>query len=115
MLFRSNMQDCSRSGTYHNKLFKRLAEMHGLNVECMPTIGWSHTTLTKDTAKLIEAFVKDNPETPIYRSPVFKGQTVKSTSTRKYECPCCHNSVRATKQLNIVCGDCNQVMLDDKE
>lgn len=35
----NNMQDCSRSGTYHNKLFKRLAEMHGLNVECMPTIG----------------------------------------------------------------------------
>lgn len=111
----NNMQDCSRSGTYHNKLFKRLAEMHGLNVECMPTIGWSHTTLTKDTAKLIETFVKDNPETLIYRSPVFKGQTVKTTSTRKYECPCCHNSVRATKQLNIVCGDCNQVMLDDKE
>ena len=111
----NNMQDCSRSGTYHNKLFKRLAEMHGLNVECMPTIGWSHTTLTKDTAKLIETFVKDNPETLIYCSPVFKGQTVKTTSTRKYECPCCHNSVRATKQLNIVCGDCNQVMLDDKE
>ncbi len=111
----NNMQDCSRSGTYHNKLFKRLAEMHGLNVERMPTIGWSHTTLTASTAKLIEVFIKDNPETPIYRSPVFKGQSVKSTSTRKYECPCCHNSVRATKQLNIVCGDCNQVMLDDKE
>lgn len=111
----NNMQDCSRSGTYHNKLFKRLAEMHGLNVEYMPTIGWSHTTLTASTAKLIEVFVKDNPETFIYRSPVFKGQSVKSTSTRKYECPCCHNSVRATKQLNIVCGDCNQVMLDDKE
>lgn len=111
----NNMQDCSRSGTYHNKLFKRLAEMHGLNVEYMPTIGWSHTTLTASTAKLIEVFVKDNPETLIYRSPVFKGQSVKSTSTRKYECPCCHNSVRATKQLNIVCGDCNQVMLDDKE
>lgn len=111
----NNMQDCSRSGTYHNKLFKRIAEIHGLNVECMPTIGWSHTTLTPTTAKLIAAFVKDNPETLIYRSPVFKGQSVKSTSTRKYECPCCHNSVRATKQLNIVCGDCNQVMQEIKD
>lgn len=111
----NNMQDCSRSGTYHNKLFKRIAEMHGLNVECMPTIGWSHTTLTPTTANLIAAFVEDNPETIIYRSPVFKGQNVKSTSTRKYECPCCHNSVRATKQLNIVCGDCNQVMQEIKD
>lgn len=110
-----NIQDCSRSGTYHNKLFRRIAEMHGLNVERMPTIGWSHTTLTADTAKLIAVFVKDNPETPIYRSPVFKGQNVKSTSTRKYECPCCHNSVRATKQINLICGDCNEPMLEDKD
>ena len=28
----NNLQDCSRSGTYHNKLFKNIAEAHGLNV-----------------------------------------------------------------------------------
>ena len=42
----NNMQDCSRGGTYHNKLFKKIAETHGLSVECVPTIGWSKTDLT---------------------------------------------------------------------
>lgn len=111
----NNLQDTSRSGSYHNKLFKRLAENHGLNVECMPTIGWSHTTLTPSSEKLIAEFVKDNPDNIIYRLPVFKGQSVKSTSTRKYECPCCGNSVRATKQINLICGDCNQPMVEDKD
>ena len=43
------MKDTSRSGNYHNKLFKKIAETHGLNVECVPKIGWSHTTLTDET------------------------------------------------------------------
>ncbi len=106
----NNMQDTSRSGTYHNKLFKRIAEQHGLTVQCVQTIGWSHTELTPETDVLITSFIEHNPETIIYRQPVFKGQMVKTTSTRKYECPCCHNSVRATKQVNIECVDCREFM-----
>lgn len=68
-----NLQDTSRAGNYHNKLYKKIAEMHGLKVECMPTIGWSHTELTDETAAFIAEFVKENPETIIYRAPVFKG------------------------------------------
>lgn len=106
----NNMQDTSRSGTYHNKLFKQIAEKHGLKVECVKTIGWSHTELTLETEALIAEFVKLNPDTLIFRSPVFKGQTVKGSSTRKYVCPCCGQSVRATKQVNIMCMDCNEPM-----
>ena len=110
----NNMQDTSRSGTYHNKLFKQIAEKHGLIVSKMPTIGWSHTELNLDTDALITDFVKDNPETLIYRSPVFAGQMVKTSSTRKYVCPCCQQSVRATKQVNIMCLDCNKPMIVDE-
>lgn len=106
----NNMQDTSRSGTYHNKLFKKVAEQHGLKVECVQTIGWSHTELSPDTGVLITSFIEHNPETIIYRSPAFTGQRVKTSSTRKYECPCCHNSVRATKQVNIECADCRKLM-----
>ena len=106
----NNMQDTSRSGTYHNKLFKKIAELHGLKVECVQTIGWSHTELTPETDVLITAFVEHNPETIIYRAPVFTGQMVKTSSTRKYICPCCQQSVRATKQVNIMCLDCNEPM-----
>jgi hypothetical protein len=110
----NNMQDCSRSGTYHNKLFKKIAETHGLKVECVPQIGWSHTELTDETAATIADYVKDNPATVIYRLPVMKGQTVKTSSTRKYKCPICGQSVRATKQVNIICADCNVPMVEEE-
>ena len=109
----NNMQDTSRSGNYHNKLFKTIAEKHGLKVECVQTIGWSHTTLTEETAALIAEFVKDNPASVIYRIPVLKGQRVKTSSTRKYICPCCGQSVRATKVVNIKCADCNEFMQEE--
>lgn len=109
----NNMQDTSRAGNYHNKLYKQIAEKHGLHVECVATIGWSHTTLTDDTAAIIAEFVKDNPDTVIYRMPVFKGQSVKTSSTRKYICPVCGQSVRATKAVNIMCADCNELMHEE--
>lgn len=109
----NNMQDCSRSGTYHNKLFKKIAETHGLKVECVPQIGWSHTELTEETAAMINEFVAENPATVIYRLPVVKGQTVKTSSTRKYVCPICGQSVRATKQVNIICADCDAPMQEE--
>ena len=109
----NNMQDCSRSGTYHNKLFKKIAETHGLKVECVPQIGWSHTELTEETAAMINEFVAENPATVIYRLPVVKGQTVKTSSTRKYVCPLCGQSVRATKQVNIICADCDAPMQEE--
>lgn len=107
------MQDTSRSGNYHNKLYKKIAEAHGLKVECEKTIGWSVTSLTDETAAIIAEFVKDNPADIIYRLPVMRGQTVKTSSTRKYICPCCGNSVRATKEVRIMCVDCNQLMQEE--
>lgn len=109
-----NMQDTSRAGNYHNKLYKKIAETHGLTVECVQTIGWSHTELTEDSEKLIAAFVAENPESIIYRAPVVKGGTVKTSSTRKYVCPVCGLSVRATKQVNIICADCNEPMQEEE-
>ena len=109
----NNLQDCSRSGAYHNKIFKRIAETHGLNVEFVKTLGYAHTELNATSETIIEKYVSDNPPVMIYRLPVFKGQNVKSTSTRKYVCGCCGNSVRATKRVNIICGDCNCPMVEE--
>ncbi len=106
----NNIQDTSRSGTYHNKLFKDIAEKHGLTVRCAQTIGWSCTELTEAADKLISVFIENNPETLIYRTPVTLGQRVKTSSTRKYKCPCCGSSVRATKAVNVECADCCELM-----
>ncbi len=109
-----NMQDTSRGGNYHNKLFKKIAETHGLKVDCEKTVGWSVTELTDESKKRIDKFKDECPAfSIIYRLPVMKGQTVKTSSTRKYICPICGNSVRATKEVRILCIDCNQPMQEE--
>ncbi len=36
----------------------------------------------------------------------------KKSNSRKYICPCCKNSVRATKTVNIACLDCEIPMVE---
>ena len=35
----------------------------------------------------------------------------KRTNVIKYMCPCCGNSVRATKEVMIMCMDCQEPMM----
>lgn len=49
-----NVQDTSRSGSYHNRKFKETAEAHGLTVEKGEKYGWHKTALNPQA----EAFVK---------------------------------------------------------
>ena len=104
----NGIQDCSRGGTYHNKKFKE-------------KVGWS---ITSPSEELIEYIIsKDWQDIRINRNeygrlPAVgkKGTSVgspstdtdgkKPSSTRKYVCPCCGASVRATRTLSIVCGEC---------
>jgi len=36
----------------------------------------------------------------------------RKSNSRKYVCPCCGNSVRATKEVHIACMDCQQTMIE---
>lgn len=38
--------------------------------------------------------------------------TPKPSNTRKLACPCCNQSVRATKAVNILCGNCMERMVE---
>ena len=69
------MQDTSRGGNYHNKLFKKIAETHGLTVACAPQIGWSVTALTDDTAAKIAEFTAAKPFEIIFTLPVYQTQS----------------------------------------
>ena len=40
------------------------------------------------------------------------GTAVRPSSSRKYICPCCGNSVRATKAVRLACLDCAKQMLE---
>ena len=118
------VQDCSRGNTYHNRRFKDAAESHGLCVTHSDKYGWSHTS----PADSLLDFVLENGLTDILiNRNEFTGFQIPGTgthsgtglipplprksSTRKYICPCCGNSVRATKTVNIGCLDCQERMV----
>ncbi len=106
--------DTSKNGVYHNRKFKEEAEKRGLLISHHPQYGW---TITEPAEELI-SFVAEQGWTDIglyYMSAERNGQngangsagTPKKSSTRKYMCPVCGNSVRATKNVNIICGECH--------
>ena len=124
--YENGIKDTSRNYTYHNKRFKVTAESHGLMVEHHEKYGWSITS-PGDTLLdfVLESGLTDilifrneysgfaisgtgthsNGTTPVPLPP-------KKSSSRKYICPCCKNSVRATKLVNIGCLDCQIPMLE---
>ena len=120
--YENGVQDCSRGNTYHNKKFKAAAEAHGLNVEHSDKYGWSHTS----PSDALLDFILENGLTDILiNRNEYSGFQITGTgrhsgtntpppprpsSTRKYICPCCGNSVRATKTVNIACLDCDTQM-----
>ena len=121
--YEQKIQDCSRNGTYHNKNFRDAAEVRGLIVQHHETYGWAITTPSDE---LLE-FVMDNGLTDILinrndglsfrvtgtgtHSGTQGGiSTRKPSSTRKYQCPCCGMSVRATRVVRIACMECAEQM-----
>lgn len=121
------VQDCSRGNMYHNKRFKEEAERRGLHIEHHKTYGW---TITSPSDKLMEYILdKGWSEISMNRGggwtppPSTGGKagnsgggtispgTPKKSSTRKLQCPCCGNSVRATKAVRIMCMDCSEQMM----
>lgn len=122
------IKDTSRGGTYHNKRFKQLAESHGLVIEHHPKYGW---TITSPGEELIDFILEyDLTDILINRNESYGiavGGTgshsangsdtptppVKRSGSRKYICPVCGISVRATKAVRIGCLDCGVPMVGE--
>lgn len=108
----NEIKDTSRGGTYHNKRFKAEAEQRGLIIDYDSKIGYS---LTEPSPELIE-FVAEQGwqgvnlarQGQLSFSGGSSGRT--KSNVRKYQCPECGCSVRATKAVNIGCLDCGVVM-----
>lgn len=113
----TGIKDTSNNGRYHNKRFKTEAEMRDLKIAYAPTIGWSVTEPTEVFIRNVKNWgLYDACEN--YRLGALQTDSAdgtdkprKKTSTRKYYCPVCGNSVRATKDVNILCMDCNVQMI----
>ena len=119
--YQNGIKDTSRGLTYHNKRFKAAAEAHGLIVTHSDKYGWSHTSPSDALLDFIletgltDILIFRNEYSGISVSGTgthSTGPTIsRKSSSRKYFCPHCRNSVRATKEVNILCGDCLLPML----
>lgn len=119
------IKDTSNNGVYHNKKFKAMAEAHGLEVEHHPKYGWTITSPGIDLLDFIEQQgwqdlqMVEGISLLDVLGTLPKGsngagaetRTKKPSSTRKYICPKCGNSCRATKVINLICGDCMEKMV----
>lgn len=116
-----DVNDCSRGGKYHNKKFQMAAESHGLKCEKDSRYGFSQTKPTDETAEYIKTldlhFDLYRPQTSEKPTPDddFGGNgnddsndvdKPKRRHTRKYVCPVCGAIIRATRDVNVICGDC---------
>jgi hypothetical protein len=119
------IQDTSRGGTYHNQKFKEVAEARELLVGKSERYGFCITTPSAEFTEL----VRENCRAGCFkleRMKTYRDGTPKTTTTgvdgrektttrtkqssRRYTCPKCGVIVRATKEVNIMCADCNQTM-----
>lgn len=105
MNLQNEIQDTSRSGTYHNKKFKQTAEQHGLIVDKSEKYGWCITKLNDEAAEYVNSL--DEKGFNLYRSKISKVKTASSSSSRKYVCSSCGTIIRATKEVRVICSDCN--------
>ena len=120
-----DIKEVSRGGKYHNKRFKAIAEEHGLT--CVPCgqYGWNTTpgdnlveyALNKGWNEIL---LGRNSLPPAMRTGAngtaqpgtAPGGGKRPSSTRKLICPKCSQSVRATRKVNILCGDCLLPMVE---
>lgn len=119
-----DIKDTSNGYVYHNKKFKQTAEELGrIKVSRHERYGW---TISEPTEETLDFCVKNGLEDiQIGRQANFSyggftggtngngatpivPPTRKKSSTRKYICPCCGISFRATKDISVLCMDCNE-------
>ena len=122
--YEQGIQECSRGNTYHNKRFKAAAESRGLIVDHSEKYGWSHTSPSDALLEFVlrhdltDILINRNEFTGFQitgtgtHSGVGTARPTRPSSTRKYICPFCGNSVRATKTVRIACLDCMQQMIE---
>ena len=122
--YEMGVQDCSRGNTYHNRRFKEAAEQRGLNVSHSDKYGWSHTSPSDELLEFVlkydlrDILINRNEfsgfqitGTGTHSGVPYAGVAPRKSSSRKYVCPCCGMSVRATRAVNVMCMDCDEPLL----
>lgn len=121
----NGIKDTSRGNSYHNKRFKEESEKRGLVISYVNGIGYSKTQPNQDLIDLVD-HMNWNTRVKLYRTRSYartegndsgdegaSGNGKKKSSTRKYVCPKCGLSIRATKVVRIACMECNNTQMQE--
>ena len=106
------IKDTSRGNVYHNERFQKEAEKRDLIITKAPGIGFSVTEPSPELRIFVSGMGWDD-KLKLYRDSGDEPKTgsKKKTSTRKYICPICGLSIRATKNVRVACMDCGNVQM----
>ena len=118
----NKIKDTSNGYRYHNKKFKQEAEKRDLKMSYNNYIGWSITEPTGEFIATLEKLDLLDLKLEHYRAGGVsdydvdvdghdKDRKKKKSSTRKYQCPTCKISVRATKDVYLICGNCKETLV----
>lgn len=106
----NNIKGVSRGNTYHNKKFKEDCERIGMIVEHDEKVGWSYCSLTPFLMEKINSYGLNEEAFVLGRKDLSEDEkNKKKTSSRKYICPECGTTVRASKDVLILCGVCSNI------
>ncbi len=118
----NSIKDTSRNGIYHNKRFKVECEKRDLIIVQTPGIGFSVTSPSsslinfvheqgwEEKIKLFRTFdfrINGNESNGKSEDKIGNDNNKTKSSTRKYICPCCGLSIRATRIVKVACMECN--------
>lgn len=103
------IKDCNPKTQNHNKHFKEEAERVGLIVEKVEKRGWARTSLSPELENEINELVEVdvfNAARVNLEQPQKKRKASKPKIT--YMCKC-GTEFKSTKDLNLICADCNEL------
>lgn len=123
----NGIQDTSRGNTYHNKRFKEECLRRGFyyrDDKPDKRNGWYNAVLTDQAKITIDTYPINRDVFKIARDTYDmmpsddeeeeeekeKKDKEKRHNSIKWICPVCNMSVRSTKEVNIICGDCHEKM-----
>lgn len=127
----NGIKDTSRGGTYHNKRFKAECEKRGFyfpDLHPDKKLGWAFPKLTEETKRVLDSFHLNPEAFKIARLTYGKLPSVqqsseatdsdqnsneegKKSNSIKWICETCNMTVRSTKKVNIICGDCKETLV----
>jgi hypothetical protein len=110
---RNGVQDVARGGTRHNKKFSDCADAHGMEGykgDDYSKVGYRARLTDQTKSDLIPALDFLQKEITLCRDEAGEKRK-KASKVLKYSCPVCGASCRATKELSIMCMDCDEAMI----